>query len=234
MHTKHTPTALVLASTSRYRAELLGRLGLSFTSAAPQVDEAHRSNEPPATRAIRLAREKSVALAAQFPGAVLIGSDQVAALEGSIEGTIEGTIEGSIEDTMDGPMNGSMNGSMKASPEQLFDKPGTESNAIETLMSVRGKTVNFHTALCLHHPASDTSIEHTDITAVDVRMDLDEETITRYVKADNPLDCAGAFKVEALGIALFTAVRSEDPTALMGLPLIATANGLRSFGYQVP
>jgi len=218
MHTKHTPTALVLASTSRYRAELLGRLGLSFTSAAPQVDEAHRLNEPPAERAIRLAREKSVALAAQFPGAVLIGSDQVAALEGS------------IEDTMDGPMNGSM----KASPVQLFDKPGTESNAIETLMSVRGKTVNFHTALCLHHPASDTSIEHTDITAVDVRMDLDEETITRYVKADNPLDCAGAFKVEALGIALFTAVRSEDPTALMGLPLIATANGLRSFGYQVP
>jgi len=202
MHSSNPSQTLILASTSRYRAELLGRLGIPFQTAAPRVNEAHRDKEPPETRAARLAREKSVALAAQFPEAVLLGSDQVA--------------------------------SLKETPTTLFDKPGTEANAIETLLNLRGKSVHFHTALCLHHPSSARFIEHTDLTSVEVRADLTEEAIARYVHADDPLQCAGAFKVESLGIALFTAVRSEDPSALIGLPLIATASGLRDLGFAVP
>ena len=170
MHTPNTPMTLILASTSPYRAELLGRLGLRFETQSPGVDESHRENEPPHLRALRLAREKSVALAAQFPEAILIGSDQVAVLDEGLD---------------------------------LFDKPGTAAKAIDTLMSLRGKTVNFYTALHLFQPATNTTFEHTDTTCVDVRQDLTQSAIARYVKADDPLNCVGAFKVESLGIAVF-------------------------------
>ncbi len=218
---------LILASTSRYRAELLGRLGVAFETAAPKVDECHQPNEPPAKRAQRLAREKSMALAAQFPHGLLIGSDQVAALADAEQvggSKASSATAKTLTDALPKPLP----------PVEIFDKPGTESNAIETLMSLRGKSVNFYTAVCLHNPATHALIEHTDVTSVDVREDLTDAAIRRYVQADDPLDCAGAFKVESLGIALFTAVRSEDPTALMGLPLIAVAAALRSFEFEVP
>ena len=195
------PTALptlVLASTSRYRAKSLRRLQLLFESAAPNVDEAHRLGETPSLRATRLAQAKATALKSQFPHAVLIGSDQVAACD-----------------------------------TEVFDKPGNQDNAVTMLMSQRGRCIEFHTAVCVHHAPSNTNIEHSDVTRVSVRSDLTQDDIVRYVAADQPLDCAGGFKVESLGIALFERVQTDDPTALIGLPLIGVAKALRTFGLSL-
>ncbi len=204
--TANTKT-LILASTSTYRADLLRRLNVPFETASPQVTEEHITGELPANRAARLAKAKASALATQFPNAILIGSDQVAACE-----------------------------------HQIFDKPGTATNALSTLMALRGKTVDFHTAVCIVVTDENASaktkytclMEHTDLTQVDLRSDLTEPEIQRYIEVDQPLDCAGAFKVETLGISLFNTVRTKDPTALIGLPLIAVAKGLRESGFQIP
>lgn len=193
-----TPS-VVLASTSRYRADSLRRLNLAFQSAAPLIDEAHLDSEPPGNRAARLANAKALALISQFPHSVLIGSDQVASCN-----------------------------------DEVFDKPGSEERAVAMLMALRGHSVDFHTAVCVHHAQTGHSIEHTDLTRVQVRKDLTDKEIARYVQSDLPLDCAGAFKVETLGISLFTAVSTDDPTALIGLPLIAVARALREFGLNVP
>jgi len=191
--------SLVLASTSRYRAESLSRLNIAFETAAPKIDEMHRPSEPPSCRAARLASAKAVELCTQFPHSILIGSDQVASHN-----------------------------------DKVFDKPGSEERAVATLMTLRGLSIDFFTAVCVHHTRTGQSIKHTDLTRVQVRSDLTHEEIVRYVNADLPFDCAGAFKVEALGISLFTAVQTEDPTALIGLPLIAVAKALREFGLSVP
>ncbi len=197
--------AIVLASTSRYRATLLQRLNLPFQTQSPDVDEAHVAGETPADRAARLARDKACALAGEHPDSLLIGSDQVAAFG-----------------------------------NEVFDKPGTVEKAVHALMALRGQRVDFHTALCVYRSATpsgvphQTCVEHTDLTTVVLRPDLTLEEITRYVDTDQPLDCAGAFKVETCGIALFDAVHTSDPTALIGLPLIAVARALRGFGVRVP
>lgn len=190
---------LVLASTSRYRAESLRRLQLTFNTAAPMVDEAHLTGEPPERRAARLAKTKAQALSDQFPNSILIGSDQVASCRG-----------------------------------EVFDKPGTMDKAVSTLKTLRGQSVDFHTAVCVYENQTGICLEHTDLTCVQVRADLTDDAITRYVQIDSPLDCAGAFKVETLGISLFDAVRTDDPTALIGLPLIALAKALRELGLDVP
>ena len=187
---------LLLASTSRYRRALLGRLGLAFDAVRPEVNETPRPDEAPAGLAARLAQAKAVDVAARHPDAWVIGSDQVAELHGAPQG-----------------------------------KSGGRDAAIAQLAAMSGRTVRFHTALCLLRGASVHAA--TDTTMVRFRP-LAPEEIARYVDAEQPFDCAGSFKAEGLGIALFDAIESSDPTALIGLPLIATARLLRQAGYAVP
>lgn len=188
---------LVLASTSRYRAELLARLRLPFDSARPEVDETPRPGEPPASLALRLAAAKARAIAALHADAVVIGSDQVASCDG-----------------------------------RALGKPGTREAAIAQLQAMSGREAVFLTAVAVAAPGGglDTAL---DTTTVRFRP-LSDDEIARYVDAERPLDCAGSFKCEGLGIALFEAIESRDPTALVGLPLIATARLLRGAGFALP
>jgi len=194
-----TPT-LVLASTSRYRADLLNRLGVPFVQAGSEVDEAHRANEAPKDRSIRLAIEKAEALADRYQGSVLLGSDQVGSCG-----------------------------------QRLLDKPGDATTAVAVLKSLRGQTLCFYTSICVHNTVTGDNAVHTDVTELKLRADLSDADIERYVEIDNPIDCAGSFKAETEhGKALFTSIATEDPTGIVGLPLIATAALLRASGYPVP
>ncbi|MCL7714393.1 Maf family protein [Stenotrophomonas mori] len=189
-------TALILASTSRYRAALLARLGLPFSCLPPAVDETARDGETPAALAVRLARAKAAAVATRQPGAWAIGSDQAAELDGHALG-----------------------------------KPGTHEAAQAQLAAMSGREVLFHTAVCLSDGTR--HLEAADLTRVRFRR-LSGAEIERYVAAEQPLDCAGSFKCEGLGIALFEAIHSQDPTALVGLPLIPLCGLLREAGFQLP
>lgn len=190
---------LVLGSTSRYRAELLRRLTPHYRQAAPDVDETRLPGEAPAALAARLARTKADTVAARFPGSVVIGSDQVAELDGEVLG-----------------------------------KPGSSVRAQAQLARCSGRTVRFHTALCLVDTRGAAAEVHadTDVTTVQFRV-LTEEEIARYVAREQPLDCAGSFKSEGLGIALFEHIASNDPSALIGLPMIALCRLLRAAGIAV-
>lgn len=185
---------LILASTSVYRRELLNRLGLPFETRRPETDETPAPGEAPAALAARLARAKALALAA--PDAWVIGSDQMAELDGAPLG-----------------------------------KPGTFAAAQAQLSSMSGRRVRFHTAVCVAGPEG--LHEAVDLTEVHFRP-LSAEEIGRYLQAESPLDCAGSFKCEGLGISLFEAIDNRDPTALVGLPLIATARLLREAGFRIP
>ncbi|NIJ87903.1 septum formation protein [Xanthomonas campestris] len=187
---------LILASTSVYRRELLGRLQLDFTTARPQVDERAQPGEAPSALASRLAAEKAAAVATHAPDAWVIGSDQVADLDG-----------------------------------QALGKPGTLDQARAQLSAMSGRTMRFHTAVSLIGP--EHAFHALDLTEVQLRP-LTPDAIARYLAAEPALDCAGSFKCEGLGISLFDAIRSEDPTALVGLPLIALARLLRQAGFQLP
>lgn len=187
---------LVLASTSRYRRELLGRLGVTFDVAAPGVDEAALPGETPLALAQRLAREKARAVFAKQPGAVVIGSDQVADLDGTALG-----------------------------------KPGDAQRAFAQLRACSGREVVFHTAVCVLGAAREDAF--VDRTVVQFR-ELSDAEIARYLEREQPFDCAGSFKSEGLGAALFERILNEDPTALIGLPLIALARALRGFGFALP
>ncbi|MFI8718309.1 Maf family protein [Stenotrophomonas sp. NPDC077464] len=187
---------LLLASTSRYRRELLERLGLPLETARPDVDETPAPGEAPQALAVRLARAKAAEVAARHPGRWVIGSDQVADLNGTPLG-----------------------------------KPGDVAGAQAQLAAMSGQTVAFHTALCLVRDQQ--VLEACDLTQVRFRT-LDAGEITRYVDTELPLDCAGSFKCEGLGITLFDAIDNRDPTALVGLPLIALAGLLRRCGYALP
>jgi septum formation protein len=190
--------ALILASTSRYRRELLTRLRLPFTCEAPGVEETAHPGETPGAQASRLARDKAIAVALRSPDAVVIGSDQVADLDGVGLG-----------------------------------KPGTPERATDQLRACRGREVTFHTAVCVVQRAAAREVAFSDQTRVRFRQ-LDDEEIARYLAAEQPWDCAGSFKSEGLGACLFDAIRNDDPTALVGLPLIALARTLRGFGYALP
>lgn len=187
---------LVLASSSRYRKQLLERLQLEFTAAAPAIDETPHPTEQAANLAPRLALAKARNLAQQFPNALIIGSDQAATCDG-----------------------------------QHLHKPGTEANAIAQLMHCQGKTVTFHTGLCLLNSASGDYLLDTIPYQVTFHT-LNEAQITTYIKKEQPLDCAGSFKCEGLGSALFAQMRGSDPTALEGLPLIRLCAMLRHFGLD--
>jgi septum formation protein len=186
--------ALILASTSRYRQELLNRLRIPFEAVAPEVDETALPGEAPAALAERLALAKARAVAARVPGAVVLGSDQVAELDGNAIG-----------------------------------KPGTHENAARQLRRMSGREVVFQTAVAVVAPGV-AAIERAEVR---VRFrELRDAAIEAYLRADEPYDCAGSAKVESLGIALLEAVESDDPTALVGLPLIRTCALLRRAGLE--
>lgn len=188
---------LILASTSRYRAELLRRLGLPFEPAAPEADETPQSGETPAALAQRLALAKARSVAARQPRRWVLGSDQVCACG-----------------------------------DRLLGKPGTRERAIAQLGLLSGNSVQFLTAVALLH---DGAAAHTalDVTTVRFRS-LSPAEIERYVAAEPALDCAGSFKCEGLGISLCQAIESQDPTALVGLPLIAVRDLLARCGLALP
>ncbi len=200
-----SPPELILASTSTYRRLLLERLGLAFQVRAPGVDEQPLAGESPVALVTRLARAKARAVAAQHPTAWVIGSDQVAVLDDTASG-------GAI---------------------RILGKPGTAERCAEQLQASSGKTLSFLTAVAVvrHDPVA--GHEFLDTTLVRFRK-LDPLTIARYVAAESPLDCAGGFKSEGLGISLCAGIDSDDPTALIGLPLIGLAGALRSAGWQIP
>ena len=186
---------LILASTARYRYELLERLRLPFSAHAPHVDETPLPGEEPRSAAQRLARAKAQAVAAQHPGALVIGSDQTATLDG----------------------------------QGILGKPGNHATARAQLRAASGRSVRFHTALALVRRADGFAEEEVVDTHVRFRS-LTEEEIEAYLEAEQPYDCTGSAKCEGLGIALLEAIDGPDPTALVGLPLIALTGALRRAG----
>jgi len=186
---------LTLASTSRYRRELLARLALPFEVAAPEVDETRHPQEAPEALARRLAAAKAAAVGRQRPDHVVIGSDQVAALD-----------------------------------DRVLSKPGTPERAIEQLRAASGRSVRFLTAVAVQHPDGRQEM-HVDHTRVDFRL-LTDAQIERYVALDMPLDCAGSFRSEGLGVRLFERIESQDPAALVGLPLVWLAGALARAGLD--
>lgn len=189
---------LILASTSRYRAALLARLGVQFEVAAPGVEEAAQDGEPADTMAKRLAREKALAVSARFPDAVVIGSDQVAICAA-----------------------------------RRLGKPGTAEAALAQLQHQRGQITEFFTAVCFAR-GPEVLWEDTVTTRVRWReaSELTDAVLARYVEIEEPLDCAGAAKSEGLGLALVAGIDSDDPTALIGLPLISCQSALTRLGLS--
>ncbi len=187
---------LVLASTSPYRRELLARLGLPFEVEAPEVDEAPLPGEAPEALVRRLSEAKARAAAARHPGAVVVGSDQVAVLDGEVMG-----------------------------------KPGGPERAREQLRRASGRAVDFLTGLAV----LDTRDGRLQLALVPFRVvfrPLDEARIEAYLRRDEPWNCAGSFRSERLGVALFERMEGEDPTALMGLPLIRLVRMLEAVGLD--
>jgi len=188
---------IVLASGSIYRRELLGRLGIEFESASPDIDETPGPGEQPGEMVGRLSFEKAAELAGRFPHALIIGSDQCAVIDGEVLG-----------------------------------KPGDFDRAFRQLRKASGQSVIFHTGLCLLD-AKDGSRQIDDIE-FEVRFrELSDERIRSYLRREQPWDCAGSFKSEGLGVALFASMRGDDPTALMGLPLIRLVSMLEDAGLAV-
>jgi len=190
------PPPLILGSTSRYRRELLERLGLPFTSEAPGTDEAVLPGETPVATALRLSVAKARAVASRHADALVIGSDQVADCDGRAVG-----------------------------------KPGDRDRAMAELRRLSGKTVVFHTGLAVVDAASGR-VQSVVVPVTSTFRRLRDVEITAYLDREAPYDCAGGVKSEALGIALFDAIASDDPTALIGLPLIALCRMLRTEGLD--
>ena len=195
--TASAPRNLILGSTSPYRRELLGRLRLPFDVVSPEVDETPSPGEAPPALACRLALAKARTVAARFPSAVVIGSDQVADLDG-----------------------------------EPLGKPGNHARAVAQLRRMRGRTVVFQTAVAV--VCQETGFEQVELAPVRVRFrDLRDDEIENYLRAETPYDCAGSAKSEGLGIALLESIENDDPTALIGLPMIRTARLLRAAGLSL-
>jgi septum formation protein len=188
---------LVLASGSRYRRELLSRLGLAFDTCAPGVDEHALPAEAPAETAARLAHAKAQAAAAQFPDALIVGADQVAESAGVRLG-----------------------------------KPGEHAAAVRQLRALSGRVAEFHTAVVLLDSAS-RAVQSRVVPCRVIFRRLSEARIEAYLRREQPYDCAGSARAEALGIALIARIETDDPTSLIGLPLIALTEMLERAGLPV-
>lgn len=182
---------LVLASTSIYRCELLKRLQIPFITAAPDVDETPLTHESARETSLRLAQAKALKVSSDYPDALIIGSDQVALLEG-----------------------------------KQLGKPMNHDNAVLQLRSMRGKTTYFYTALTLYNSRTRNMQSEVAENQVTLR-DLSDAEIESYLRKEQPYHCAGSAKSEGLGIALMSAMRGDDPNALIGLPLILLTDMLR-------
>lgn len=201
-NTENPHFQLILASSSSYRKELLSKLQLPFSTSSPDIDESPLINEPAQETALRLAHLKALAIAKTHPEAIIIGSDQVALLD-----------------------------------NEQIGKPRNHENALEQLIKMQGREVVFHTALCVYDGRQDTSQNTTPpraqlksiLTKVKFR-NLNVAELDRYLKIEQPYDCAGSAKNEGLGIALMEYIQSDDPSALTGLPLIALTSMLRNCG----
>jgi len=189
---------LVLGSTSPFRKALLEKLGIPFDTDKPNTDETRQPGESPSDLALRLAEAKAREVAIRHPAALIIGSDQVACVDGEILG-----------------------------------KPGNRENAIAQLTAAAGKTVTFHTALCLYSSANEQMQTGVEPFTVHFR-NLAPEQIERYVDLEQPFNCAGSFKSEGLGITLFSALEGRDPNSLIGLPLILLVEMLAEQGIVLP
>ena len=186
---------LILASSSRYRYDMLARLGLPFFTVSPDVDETPRAGEPPAQLALRLAQAKAEAVAALHPGAVVIGADQVAAGDDGLP----------------------------------VGKPGRHDAAVAQLRRLSGRSITFHSALCV---TDGERLLLENIPTLCQFRQLDELSIEQYLQREQPYDTAGSAKAEGLGIALMDRMQADDPTAIIGLPLIALCRMLREFGLD--
>lgn len=191
-----TAPDLILASTSRYRADLLRRLRVPFAQRAPDVDEARRNGESPVELALRLAAEKAAAVARSAGGAWVIGSDQVCMLG-----------------------------------DEALGKPGSHAAAVGQLQRLSARQAVFHTAVCVIAPDGAQQVRNCPTEVLFRSLSLQE--IETYLRLDTPYDCAGSAKSEALGPALLKHMRSDDPTALVGLPLIDLCDMLRHSGFDV-
>ncbi|MEI8028183.1 MAG: Maf family nucleotide pyrophosphatase [Comamonadaceae bacterium] len=188
---------LILGSTSPYRRQLLERLRIAFEVAAPEVDETPMPSETPKQTACRLAMAKARAVAMRFPACVVIGSDQVAELEG-----------------------------------QALGKPGNHDRAVSQLRQMRGKTVIFQTAVAV--VCQESGFAQMDLAQVKVKFrELTDAEIETYLQVEQPYDCAGSAKSEGLGIALLESIDNDDPSALVGLPLIRTCRMIQAAGIRV-
>ena len=185
---------LILGSSSIYRKELLSRLSIPFDVVVPDIDETPFAGEAPQATALRLSQAKAEAIATQHPGALVIGSDQVATLDGAQIG-----------------------------------KPGNHENALKQLQTMRGRRVIFHSALCLldGRAGAAPAIQLENVQTVVTFRDLPDAELDAYLKIEQPYDCAGSARNEALGITILEKIESSDPTALTGLPLIALTTMLR-------
>ncbi len=188
---------VVLASSSRSRRELLKRLGIRFRQDAPRIDESAVPGESPRDLVLRLARKKAAAVSDAHPGAIIIGSDQVA-------------VRG----------------------DDILGKPGDRDTAIAQLVESSGQEVRFLTSVCVLDSRTGLVEQYVDITTVRFRT-LTPQLVEKYVDRDRPLDCAGGFRAEGLGIALFEEISSQDPTALIGLPLIWLSGVLPGLGVAL-
>lgn len=195
--------AIVLASGSIYRQELVSRLGIKFQCISPDIDESAHAGEHAATLAQRLALQKAQRAhqlldTKSTSNTIVIASDQVACVA-----------------------------------NKLLGKPLSPTRAVAQLTTMNGKVVEFHTALSILNTATGEQFSAIDITYAKLR-NLGTDEIERYIAFDKPFDCAGSFKMESLGISLFESIKCEDPTALIGLPLIKVCEGLRLFGVSLP
>ena len=192
---------LILASTSRYKKMLMERLKTPFTCAAPNTKEQAMPNESAKSLAIRLAKEKALAVLALNPNSIIIGSDQVGEIKGKILG-----------------------------------KPGTFDKAVAQITNQSGQKVYFHSAIYVVMQDKMGELTHqSKINTTEVEFKtLSQQHIKRYLKAEQPYDCAGSFKSEGLGISLFSSINSNDPTSLIGLPLIDLCSILESYDVEIP
>ena len=191
--------AVVLASTSPYRRQLLARILPAFAAEAPDADEAEIPGEPPDARALRLGEEKALSLTRRFPDALIVGGDQTISSDG-----------------------------------EIFDKPGTSERAEAQLRRMRGRALFFHTAATVADARTGGILSRLTTHRARLRADASDAEIARYVAREPALNCAGGAQIEGLGISLMADIRGGDPTALVGISLIAAAEMLRRFGVEIP